>query len=144
MVRVKPDYRSPYPAARVARLPKDAASKKSGVLVARSMEYLAVRVLFHGTPVAGLKVEFGRIDDIDDKSPEKMAPALMTDEQGVACFPRLVVAGIYACALDRQLQAVVPTVPQLDKPCPVVLPVGRPFVDVFDVDEFAPRSTGEA
>jgi hypothetical protein len=128
---------SPFPEAALARLPKDAAGVKSGVLVARSMGYLLVRVLFHGAPVVGLKVEFGAITDEKDTSPTKLEPALETDAQGLALFPRLVVAGLYACSVERQPATTVPTVATLDTPYPLVLPIGRPLVDHGDVDEFA-------
>jgi hypothetical protein len=130
---------SPFPPASVARLSKTATGKKSAVLVARSMQYLFVRVLFHGVPMPGLKVQLGQIDDIDDKSPQKMEPQLTTDENGIACFPRLVVAGIYSCEVERQPMTVVPTVGNLQEPYPIVLPIGRPVVDVYDIDEFAER-----
>jgi hypothetical protein len=126
---------SPFPRAHVARLPKG-ETKKSAVLVARSMQYLTVRVLFHRSPVAGIQVQFGAISGVDDGSPEKMDPVLTTDDRGVACFPRLVVAGIYSCEVERQPATVVPTVGNLRQPHPVVLPVGRPLVDVGSVDEF--------
>ena len=121
---VSTDDESPFPAANVARLSKS-ASGKSALLVARSMQYLIVRVLFHGAPVSGLKVQFGQIDDVDDKSPQKMEPALTTDENGLAAFPRLVVAGIYSCEIERQPATIVATVGNLREPYPVVLPVGR-------------------
>jgi hypothetical protein len=130
---------SPFPRAHVARLPKGESGKKSGILVARSMQYLAVRVLFHRTPVVGVQVQFGAISGVDDTAPQKMEPALTTDEDGVACFPRLVVAGTYSCEIERQPATVVPTVGHLREPYPVVLPVGRPLVDVGNVDEFALR-----
>jgi hypothetical protein len=136
---VSADHESPFPAANVARVAKTASGKKSAVLVARSMQYLLVRVMFHGTPVMGLKVQFAKIDDIDDQSPEKMEPVLTTDEGGLACFPRLVVAGTYSCEIERQPATIVPTVGHLQEPYPVVLPVGRPLVDVGDVDEFLYR-----
>lgn len=129
---------SPFPEASVARLPKN-AKKKSAVLVARSMEYLVVRVTFHGAPVAGVKVQFGCIADIDDKSPDKLEPVLTTNDDGLVCFPRLVVAGIYACEIERQPSTIVSTVAQLQRPYPVVLPIGRPLVDIGDVDEFAAK-----
>ena len=135
---------SPFPVASVVRLSPQASDAKSAVLVARSMAYLMVRVLFHGAPVPGLKVEFGKIADEKDTAPEKMDPSLTTDEEGVALFPRLVVAGIYACNIERQPSTIVPTVTNIDAPHPVVLPVGRPVVDVGDVDEFAHRPAGEA
>jgi hypothetical protein len=127
---------SPFPRAHIARLPKG-EKRNSAVLVARSMQYLSVRVLFHRSPVAGIQVQFGAISGVDDGSPEKMDPVLTTDDRGVACFPRLVVAGIYSCEVERQPATVVPTVGNLREPHPLVLPVGRPLVDVRSVDEFA-------
>jgi hypothetical protein len=134
-----PPPASPFPDAHVARLPKGTADKKCGILVARAMQYLLVRVLFHGAPVANVKVRFACIDGIDDASPEKMDPELVTNDEGVACFPRLVVAGMYGCAVERQPETVVPTVARLDGPYPVVLPIGRPLVDIHDIDEFVYR-----
>lgn len=130
---------SPFPPANVARLPKNASGKKSAVLVARSMQYLAVRVLFHGVPVPGLKVQFAQIDDIDDQAPQKMEPQLTTPENGVVCFPRLVVAGIYSCEVERQPATIVPTVGHLQEPYPIVLPVGRPLIEIRNIDEFLLR-----
>jgi hypothetical protein len=65
---VSTDEESPFPQANVARLSKNASSAKSALLVARSMQYLVVRVLFHGAPVSGLKVQFAQISDVDDQS----------------------------------------------------------------------------
>jgi hypothetical protein len=134
---------SPFPPAGVVRLPKG-ADGKSAVLVARSMGYLLIRVLFHGAPVVGVTVEYGRIDDEKDSKPEKLEPVVKTDADGLALFPRLVVAGIYGCTIERQPATVVPTVASLDSAYPVVLPVGRPLVDLGDVDEFATQQPGEA
>jgi len=121
----------------VARVPVGDADSKSAVLVARSLGYLAVRVLFHGSPVEGLKVNFGQLDDVADDAPAMLEPSLTTDDDGLALFPRLVPSGAYACQIERQAQAEVHTTASLDAPVVVVLPVGRPFVDVGDIDEFS-------
>jgi hypothetical protein len=121
----------------VARIPVGDGDSKSAVLVARSLGYLIVRVLFHGRPVSGLTVDFGQLSDIKDQSPAMLKPTRATDDDGIAVFPRLMPTGSYACRIEKQPDAVVHTTASLDDPFVVVLPVGRPFVDVADVDEFS-------
>ncbi len=121
----------------VARVPVGDAESKSAVLVARSLGYLAVRVLFHGQPIAGLSVDFGKLSGVTDDSPTSLKPTLATDDDGVALFARLVPTGSYACQIEKQPSAVVHTTGSLDDPFVLVLPIGRPFVDVDDVEEFS-------
>jgi hypothetical protein len=133
---------SPFPEAAVARLPRSSTDGKSGVLVARAMAYLAIRILFHGRPVPGLAVTFGRTTGEPDDQPEPMEPAATSDDAGIAFFPRLVPAGLYACDIERQPRALVATTEHPAQPHVVVLPVGRPFVDVGDQDEFEAPEAG--
>jgi hypothetical protein len=128
--------------AGVARIPAADAESKSAVLVARSLGYLTVRVLFHGRPVAALDVQFGLLGSPSaSDEPTTLEPSLTTDEDGKAVFPRLVTSGFYACQIERQPRAVVHTAHSLDEPHVLVLPVGRPFVDITDIDEFAVDSS---
>ena len=50
---------------------------------------------------------------------------------------RVVPAGLYVCAVENQDDTVVPTVAEFDDAYPVVLPVGRSYVDMHDGPEFA-------
>jgi hypothetical protein len=122
----------------VARIPAGDSESKSAVLVARSLGYLVVRVLFHGRPVAGLDLQLGLLaSPSTGEDPTMLKPSLTTDDDGRALFPRLVASGFYACQIERQPRAVVHTSHALEEPQVLVLPVGRPFVDITDVDEFA-------
>ncbi|HEV2703633.1 MAG TPA: hypothetical protein VGV09_18555 [Steroidobacteraceae bacterium] len=120
-------------------MPKGTSDRKSAVLTARAMGFLAIRLQFHGAPVSGLKVTFCRVTDIDDGSPEDMDPVRLSADDGLAFFPRLVPAGYYGVKIEHQPLTHVPTVASLDHPCPVILPVDRPFVDSGDFEEFVFR-----
>jgi hypothetical protein len=129
----------PLHVASIARLPKGTSDRKSAVLTARAMGFLAIRLQFHGAPVMGLKVTFCRIADIDDDSPDEMDPVRVAAQDGLVFFPRLVPAGYYGLKIEHQPLTVVPTVASLDQPCPVILPVDRPLVDSGDFEEFVFR-----
>jgi hypothetical protein len=56
----------------------------------------------------------------------------------------MVEAGIYVCEIERQPPALVSTVPMRRHPVPVVLPVGRPYVDLGEGAEYtAPALSDE-
>jgi hypothetical protein len=133
------DTPQPLHVASVVRLPKGTSDRKSAVLAARAMGYLAIRLQFHGAPVAGLKVKFHRINDVDDDAPAAMDPERISADDGVAFFPRLVPAGHYGVEVEHQPATVVPTVGDINAPYPVVLPIGRPLVDEADYEEFVFR-----
>jgi hypothetical protein len=127
---------SPYPPASVARVPKPHESRLSGVLVARVMGYLAVRVQFHGDPVAGIEVKFSKANP-DGSKADPIGDPVKTDERGHAGLDRLVPSALYVCEIEHQEPALVPVVHRLDGYHPLVLPIGRPHVDVNESPEFA-------
>jgi hypothetical protein len=95
--------------------------------------YLAVRLLFQDEPVKGLKVQFFRADDskvTPPRPPLKSADEL-TGDDGVFAIPYLVKVGTYRCRIEGQPDTLITTVEQPDKPFVVVLPVGRPYFDLF-------------
>jgi len=134
---------SPYPTASVARVPSpNDDGGVGGVLVPRAMGYLLVRITFHGRPEAGLGVRFYELGD-DGSEGAAVGDKMKSDDDGLAGLDRLVAVAVYGCAIDGQPPTTVPTVHELGAPYPVVLPVGRPFVDVFESHEFAPADDGE-
>jgi hypothetical protein len=135
---------SPYPPASVARVPSpNDDSLVSGVLVPRAMGYLIVQVMFHGRAQAGLKVRFYKLND-DGSEGDAVGDETETDAGGVAGVDRLVAAGVYGCAIDNQQPAEVATVHDVKDRTPVVLPVGRPFVDVGEADEHEPHDSEDS
>ena len=142
------DLESVFPPAIVARLPGPKPGRLSAVLVARVMGYLAVRVQFHKDPVAGVEVKFSKATP--DGKPGDALGKKTTDEDGVARLDRLVLMGNYVCELEHQPPAVVQAVLDEEKPYPLILPVGRPYVDIDEeiewddafVDEDADQDDG--
>lgn len=94
------------------------------------LEYLRVRILFHGVPVPDLKVTLKTHDGVEIPSTGK------SDASGVVQASRLVPPGRYLCEIEHQDPAEVSSVAGLSKAYPVVLPVGRPYVDLRERSEF--------
>jgi hypothetical protein len=133
---------SPYPPANVARVPSpNDAGLVSGVLVPRATGYLTIQVMFHGRAQAGLKVRFYKLKD-DGSEGDAVGEEQETDSGGVVGVDHLVTAGVYGCAIENQPATEVATVHDIKERAPVVLPIGRPFVDVLEDHEFEP--SGEA
>jgi len=129
------ERRSVFPPALVARLPGPKPGRLSATLVARVMAYLAVRVQFHKDAVVGVEVKFSKATP-EGKPGDSLGPSKKTDNDGVARLDRLVPAGTYVCELEHQPPALVSTVLDEDKPYPLILPVGRPYVDVDEEIEW--------
>jgi hypothetical protein len=113
------------------RVPRPHEGALSGVLTLREMGYLTIKVQFHRVPEQGLTVRF-----FVSKNGQQVGADLRTDEHGVVRVPRVVPAGLYHCEIERQTPTLVPTVQDLAHPYPVVLPVGRPYVDINERYEF--------
>lgn len=129
------DHPSTFPPASVLLVPDDHGDTVGGVLVARDSGYLAVVVQFHGTPVAGLSVQFFEVGE-DTARGAPVGDPVLTDAAGIACASRVVPAGLYLCAVEKQEDAVIPTASDLEDPYELVLPVGRPYADLNDGVEF--------
>lgn len=129
--------RSPYPRARIARVPDPHEDGLSAVLVPRPMGYLVVRIYFHRVPVEGLEVGF--FVSNDGEKGDQVGETMRTGEDGIARVDMLVPAIQYICEIERQPPAIVTTVHELDESYPLVLPIGRPFVDVDEDHEFDPQ-----
>lgn len=128
--------RSPYPHGHVARVEDPHGGKLGAVLVPRPMGYLAVRVYFHRVPVRGLVVRL--YERSGDGKGAQVGDDLRTDDEGLARVDMLVPAVEYVCEIDNQPPAVVTTVASLGDSVPLVLPIGRPYVDVDEDHEFDP------
>jgi hypothetical protein len=126
--------RSPYPHGHVARVEDPHAGKLGAVLVPRPMGYLAVRIHFHRVPVRGLAVKF--FEHSGGEQGAQVGSDLRTDDDGLARVDMLVPATTYLCEVENQPPALVTTVHALDDAFPLVLPIGRPFVDVDEDHEF--------
>lgn len=135
------DYPTTFPPASLLVVPRDHGSTVSGVLVARDSGYLAVQVQFHGDPVAGLEVQFFLATD-DGARADAIGEVVVTDDEGIARAPRVLPAGLYVCAVEDQDDLVVSTVADFDDAYPVVLPVGRSYVDLHDGVEFGSQDDG--
>ncbi len=68
---------------------------------------------------------------------------VLTDDDGIARAARVVPAGLYVCAVENQDDLVVPTVADFADAYPVVLPVGRSYVDLNDGVEFGSQDENE-
>ena len=130
---------SPYPVGLVARVRDPHEGKFSAVLVPRPMGYLAVRIYFHGVSVEGLEVKFFKSSDGQKGAP--VGAAVRTVKDGIARVDMLVPAVEYVCEIEHQPLAVVTTVHDHHATYPLVLPIGRPFVDVDEEVEFDPDFT---
>jgi hypothetical protein len=126
---------STFPRAALLLPPREHGNTVSGVLVARDSGYLAVQVQFHGESVSDVEVQFFHAED--HERGDAIGDAVKTDEDGIARALRVVPAGLYVCAVENQDDTVVPTVAEFDDAYPVVLPVGRSYVDMHDGPEFA-------
>lgn len=128
---------SPYPRGHVARVPDPHEDQISAVLVPRPMGYLIVRIYFHRVPVEGLQVEFFVSNDGEKGDP--IGVAVRTNDDGMARVDMLVPAVEYVCEIEDQPLARVTTVHDLDESYPLVLPIGRPFIDIDEAHEFDPN-----
>lgn len=141
---------SPFPPARAARIPSEVkeekAKKLSAVLVPRSVGYLVVRVTFHKDPCAGVKVSLYETDDSGKKAAQ-VGDEMVTNKYGIVRVPWMVNAGLYVCAIEGQDETVITTIGDLEDAYEVVTPVGRPYVDVDENDEWddddVPQDDGE-
>jgi len=116
--------------------PKAPSSRRSATVVLRSLGHLAVQVLFHADPVVGAKVTFAKATD-QDEAGDAVGGELTTDERGIARLDFAVDSGHYICQIERQPPLLVTTVDDPKQPYPVVLPIGRPYVDFEGDVEFA-------
>lgn len=129
--------RSPYPNGHVARVEDPHGGKLGAVLVPRPMGYLVVRIYFHRVPVKELVVKF--YERSGGEKGAQIGEEQRTGEDGIARIDMLVPAVEYVCEIENQPLAVVGTVGSLDDSFPLVLPIGRPFVDVDEDHEFDPE-----
>jgi len=116
--------------------PKGSSSRRSATIVLRALGHLAVQVFFHADPVEGAKVSFAKATD-EDEPGDAVGGELTTDARGIARLDFLVDAGHYVCQVERQPSLLVSTVDDAEEPYPVVLPIGRPYVDFEGDVEFA-------
>jgi hypothetical protein len=120
-----------------ARLDADApASQRSATVVLRDLGALAVQVFFHGLPMDALQIEFFKATP-EGEAGEAIGQAVTTDAQGIAAIGHAVHAGTYVCRIEHQPDAIVATVEDPARPFPIVLPIGRPYLDIDGDAEFA-------
>ncbi len=116
--------------------PKAPSKRRSATIVLRSLGHLAVQLFFHAEPVEGASVSFAKATE-EDEAGDAVGPKLTTDGQGIARLDFAVDAGHYICQIERQDPLLVTTVDDPEQPYPVVLPIGRPYVDFEGDVEFA-------
>ena len=100
----------------------------------RGQAFLAVRVFFHARPMKGMAVRFAEISG--GEIGNAVGDAVLTDETGLAVFPRTVAIGNYACEIEYQRPKMICTVFDKNQPEILVLPIGRPHVHVDGDAEF--------
>jgi outer membrane protein OmpA-like peptidoglycan-associated protein len=98
--------------------------------------FLAVRVFFHTRPMKGLAVRFSAM--AGKAIGDELGAAVLTDDTGLAVFPRTVPIGNYACAIEYQHPQLVTTVFDKARPETLVLPIRRPHLHVGGDIEFKP------
>lgn len=130
------------PIAYLARVPFPADGQVSGVLVPRSMEFLAVQLLLDGYPLVGRTVAFFECTDDEDKG-EVLDDPVLSDNDGIARLQRVVPTGHYLCEVEGQPATIVTTVGRLDESYALHLPIDSeavahasavPILDTADDD----------
>lgn len=96
--------------------------------------FLAVRVFFHARPMGGVQVRFSELTD--GKSGAVLGDPVLTDDEGLAVFPRTVRIGNYVCEVEYQKPKLVCTVFDSERPEILVLPIGRPYLCIDGDVEF--------
>lgn len=122
--------------AYVARIPQESHNAISAVIVSRDLGYLSVQVFFHRAPIARLTVNFFK-QLADQSRGAQIGTEVKTNDAGRAHLGVLVPTGNYICSVGRQEDAEITTVAASDVPFVIVLPVGRPYVDLGEDPEFA-------
>ena len=126
---------SAFAPAYVARIPKEDNDHLSAVLIQRDLGHLAVRIFFHRAPMANLAVTF-YFRSADGSRGDHIGTEVKTDDAGLARSLLLVPAGNYICSVEYQSDALVSTVADPNVPFILVLPIGRPYVDLGADPEF--------
>jgi hypothetical protein len=135
------------PVAYLARVPFPADGQVSGVLVPRSMAFLAVQLLLDSYPLVGRSVAFFQCTEDEEKG-DALGDPVLSDNDGIARLPRVVPTGHYLCEVEGHDHTVVTTVSLLSEAIPVLLPIGSEAIDhlgsiAFDVSN-SEESGGES
>ncbi len=131
----KEDRESPFPRAALARVLDPHEKKLSGMLVARQLGHLAVKVTFHRHPIYDVEVKFFEAA-ADGGKGAAVGDPLKTDRNGVARVDHMVDAGLYVCEIENQDPTIARTSSDPMKPHVVPTPVGRPYFDFDEAPEF--------
>jgi hypothetical protein len=105
----------------------------------KGLAYLSVVVFFHQQPISGLKVTFAEIGP-DDQPGQQEGDEVKTDSDGVAKLLTPAPIGRYICRIQYQPPTVITTVPDIEDPFMIVLPIGRPYYDFEGDIPFKPKS----
>jgi len=96
-----------------------------------SSGYLSVRVIFRGLPAPGLRVTFFAASPDGRAAVDQPRGESLTDENGVAILLSRAKLGNYFCQVEGQSGfASLSTVEDPAAPYTLILPIGRPLVDV--------------
>ncbi|MDG7021903.1 MAG: hypothetical protein JRN07_00720 [Nitrososphaerota archaeon] len=96
-----------------------------------SSGFLAVRVLFRGSPLAGRRVAFCAAGPDGLPATEDREGDAFTDSEGVAVLDSRVRLGNYFCQVEgQQGLSSVSTVEERSRPYVLALPAGRPLLTV--------------
>jgi len=106
--------------------------EEGGVIDVHFWGYLAVKLLFLGEPVEGLRVEF--IDGTMTKMPVPLLANERTDADGCHAYAVPVDVGVYTCRVEGQADVTITTVETPARPFVLVLPVGRPYFDINEAE----------
>lgn len=126
---------APRQTAFVTRVPIDDPTRLSAVLICRPLSHLSIRVTFHRDPMEEIDITFFRLVGEDQAGPQE-GEVQTTSARGRAFLDYRVPAGRYLCRVADHGDCVINTVPDPNEPFAVLLPLGRPYIDVDEADEF--------
>jgi hypothetical protein len=96
----------------------------------RILGYLSVRITFLDEPVVDLAVGF--LDEGDAKV-QGTPVTEKTDATGCYSLKELFDVGTYVCQIEHQNKAEITTVERIESPFQLVLPIGRPYFDTYNL-----------
>jgi hypothetical protein len=123
----------------VCRLPSDSL-QLSCVVGELLLGYIAVQILFLGIPVQGVKLTIDNEDGAAQiPDPDWAAkhgwtsndPNMTTDGSGCCTLGKRVPIGAYKCSIEYQNPARITTVEDPSRPFILILPIGRPYNDLY-------------
>jgi hypothetical protein len=123
----------------IVRLPSE-SDDLSAVIGVKLLGYVSVRILFLDVPVKGLKLTIDDASGVPQIPDQNLAlqrgwtandPNMTTDDDGCCTLGMQAPIGTYTCKIERQDPALITTVEDPSRPFVLVLPIGRPYNDIY-------------